>query len=131
MPRVLIIDDDEFMRDMLSQMMERAGLAVVRADNGLAGVEKFKTPGCDLVITDIVMPEQEGLQTIMDIGKIDADVPIIAISGGARINPDSYLAMARKFGARYAFRKPFERKELMDAVTECLDLDSCGPTDSP
>ena len=74
----------------------------------------------DLIVTDIIMPDKEGLESIMDYKQLNPEVKIIAISGGARIGPHTYLKMAEKFGAKKVFSKPFRNKELLDAVEELL-----------
>jgi DNA-binding response OmpR family regulator len=72
------------------------------------------------VITDILMPEKEGVETIGDIRKLKAKVPIIAMSGGGRVGNMSFLVVAKQFGADRTFAKPFEPDEVLDAVTELL-----------
>jgi DNA-binding NtrC family response regulator len=121
MSKVLIIDDDDDMRAMLLQMMEYEGIEAIGASNGKDGLQKINAFQPDLVVTDIVMPEKEGLETIIDLlGKLP-NLPIIAISGGGRVGPESYLPMAKELGARFAFAKPLNRKEFMTAVKQCLD----------
>ncbi len=96
------------------------GHEVVNASNGKEGIKLFRENGADLIITDIVMPEKEGLETIMELRKGYPDVKIIAISGGGRVDPESYLTMAEKMGASRTLTKPFEREELLEAVRELL-----------
>ena len=121
MPHILIIDDDATMRDVLFEMMDLEGYTAMVAENGLAAQKLIEINHFDCIITDIVMPEKEGLETILYITKNRPDTPIIAISGGARIKPESYLDMALQFGARFAFEKPFVRKDLIAAVKKCLE----------
>ncbi|NOQ47507.1 MAG: response regulator [Desulfobulbaceae bacterium] len=119
--RILVIDDDEQMRILLRQVMEWAGHEVAEAENGRQGMQKQRQQPADLVITDLIMPEQEGLETIGSLRKEFADVKIIAISGGGRIGPEAYLPAASELGANRVFSKPFDVQELVTAVRELLD----------
>ncbi|NNG00978.1 MAG: response regulator [Desulfobacteraceae bacterium] len=120
MARILIIDDNDFVRNMLKETMERAGYEVETAVNGVEGVERFRKISCDLVITDLIMPEKEGIETIMDLKKDFPAVKIIAISGGGRVGPTNYLKFAEMLGAAYTFTKPVDRKALLKAVKVLL-----------
>ena len=117
---ILVIDDDEIMNDMITQLLAEAGYDVVSACDGLEGLKQFGSQAFDLVVTDIVMPEKEGIETIMEIRKKNKIVPIIAISGGGKLGPQQYLHMAQQFGADYAFQKPFDNEHFLGAVRECL-----------
>jgi DNA-binding response OmpR family regulator len=118
--RILIIDDDEQIRVLLRQMMEWAGFEVMVAENGRIGMEIQQHTPADLIITDLIMPEQEGLETISRLKKEYAEIKIIAISGGGRIGPEAYLPAARELGADRAFSKPFDVQEVVSAVKELL-----------
>jgi DNA-binding response OmpR family regulator len=118
--RILIIDDDEQIRVLLQQMMEWAGFDVVLAENGRIAMKIQRETPSDLVITDLIMPEQEGLETISRLKKEYAGIRIIAISGGGRIGPEAYLPAARELGADRVFSKPFDVQEVVDAVKELL-----------
>jgi DNA-binding response OmpR family regulator len=119
--RILVIDDDEQMRILLRQVMEWAGYEVMEAGNGREGMLKQKRQPADLVITDLIMPEQEGLETITSLKKEYPGIRIIAISGGGRIGPDAYLPAARELGADRVFSKPFDVRQLASAVQELLN----------
>jgi DNA-binding NtrC family response regulator len=121
MARILVIDDDYQILQTLHQVLALEGHEVMDASNGKEGLERFREHGADLVITDIVMPEKEGLETIMELRKAHPGVQIIAISGGGQIDPDAYLKMATQFGAVRALPKPFGREELLEAVRSLLD----------
>ena len=121
MARILVIDDDDQIRTTLHQVLDLEGHEVVNASNGKEGIKLFEENGADLIITDILMPEKEGLETIMDLRKDFPDVKIIAISGGGQIDANSYLSMAKQFGALRTLPKPFELEELLDAVRELLE----------
>ncbi len=121
MANVLIIDDDDLMRSMLVQMIEREGLSAIGAENGEKGIELLDKNEFDLIVTDIVMPEKEGLETILYLKKNCPNIPIIAISGGAKIEPKLYLNVAQDFGVNYTFAKPINKKTFLTAVRDCLD----------
>ena len=120
MSRILLADDDHQVRNMLKLTLEREGHEVVEAEDGVQAVARYHPDSIDLVITDIVMPEKEGIETIMELRSIDAHVKIIAISGGGRINPDDYLSWARRFGVQHTFTKPVDRNQLLDAINELM-----------
>lgn len=121
MARILIADDDQQVRVMLKMTLERAGYEVFEAEDGNEAVKKFKSEKPDLVVTDIVMPEKEGIETIMELRALDPNVQIIAISGGGRINPEDYLNWAKKFGVQKTFIKPVDRDLLLESVAELLE----------
>lgn len=116
MPRILIIDDDDGLRRMLVQMLERSGYEVADAGNGRAGLERLRRGGIDLVVTDLIMPEQEGLETIMSIRQEFPGMKVVAMSGGARMSGFDFLPAARGLGAVAALKKPFGRDEFLDTV---------------
>jgi CheY-like chemotaxis protein len=121
--KVLIIEDDEFVQKMLKQTFERAGYEVALASNGAAGVKLYDSKlsllePFDVVITDLIMPEMEGIETITKLRKSNPNVKIIAISGGGRNKPEDYLHLAQKLGAVYTFTKPVDRDALLQKVSE-------------
>ena len=118
MARIIIIDDNVQILDMLKQTLEYEKHEVVEALNGNEGIRLYRENPADLIITDILMPKKEGLETIRELREEFPDVKIIAISGGGRIPPEEYLIMAEKLGARYAFVKPVAREKLLTAVRE-------------
>jgi len=118
--RILVIDDEEEVRDIIKQMLELEGYEVITAVDGNQGIKLFKQEPADLVITDIIMPDKEGIETIIELRNQFPDVKIISISGGGRIGPHDYLNMAKKLGAERSFTKPFERKKLLKAIEELL-----------
>jgi CheY-like chemotaxis protein len=122
MTRILVIDDEAAVRRMLRQMLEKAGYEVVEAPNGAVGLDLYHEHPVDLVITDILMPEKEGIETISTLRKTAAGVKIIAISGGGggRLNKEDVLFSAQAFGAVRTLAKPFDREELLVAVREAL-----------
>jgi len=118
--RILIIDDDPQILGMLRQTLEREGYEVIDASDGKEGLKLYQENPTDLIITDLIMPEKEGIETIMELRRDFPDVKIIAITGGGRIDPKQYLSMAKSFGAQYTFTKPVARAELLKAVRKLL-----------
>ena len=121
MALILIIDDDDQIREMLKQMLAREGYEVLAASNGKEGVRLYREKQTDLVITDIIMPEKDGLETIIALRKDFPEVKLIAMSGGGRIGPESYLQVAKRLGAAHTLPKPFGREEMLNIVREVLD----------
>jgi len=120
MSRILIIDDEPQIRNMLKDLFEDEGYDVVTAEDGDIGLRLYREQAADLIITDLIMPEKEGIEVIREIRKDNPETKIIAISGGGRIGPQNYLTFAQKFGAHLAFRKPVESVELLNAVSLLL-----------
>jgi CheY-like chemotaxis protein len=116
MIRVLLVDDDEIFRPMVQLMLERLGHEVVTAANGTEALARYAEQRCDIVLTDIVMPDKEGLETIRALTRGDRGVRIIAMSGGGRVNANDYLHLAAQFGAARVLRKPFSMQELVEAL---------------
>ncbi len=118
---VLVIDDFSLMRATLSASMERAGHRVLCAANGQIGLEILAQQPVDLVLTDVIMPEKNGLEFIGEARKSHPRLPIVAISGGARDMAKSYsLKVARYFGATRVVRKPFSQQELFAAIEQAI-----------
>lgn len=126
MARVLIIDDDEQIRQMLCRMLEQVGYTVDDAQNGAEGIARFRKQPYDLVLTDLIMPEKEGIEMIIELKSEFPDVKIIAMSGGARMGPDAYLQLADSLGAERCFSKPIPRADLLDAIRALI-----GPPQHP
>ena len=120
--KILIVDDEKEIRAILRMWCEEEGYTVYEAENGREGVRIQKERAADMMICDLIMPEQEGIETISLFRQEFPHVGIIAISGGGKIGPDSYLEVARQLGAWKAFRKPIDISVLMEAVQEWADL---------
>jgi len=121
MARILVIDDDDEIRRMVKEMLVRAGHEVVEALNGRDGVRLFREEPTEVVITDIFMPEKEGLETIREIKAIYSDVKIIAMSGGIWAMESSVaLGVAKGLGADRTIPKPIAKAELLAAVDDLL-----------
>jgi CheY-like chemotaxis protein len=116
MAKILIIDDDKMVRTLISRMLSRGGHDVIEAADGAFGVELFQRHSPSLVITDLLMPEKEGFETIRELKGRAPHVPIVAISGRGL----PYLSMARKLGADQTLAKPFREGDLLAAVEKLL-----------
>lgn len=121
--KILVIEDDDQVRSLIKQMLEIEGYAVECASNGKEGIEKYTEKSADLIITDLIMPEPDGVETIIQLKKIAPDLNIIAISGGGKLGPGrvvarDYLDIAKCFGAICILAKPFDREELLRTVKE-------------
>jgi DNA-binding response OmpR family regulator len=124
MPRILIIEDDPLTREWLESLLTRNGYSVELAGNGKEGVALFMRSPADLVITDIVMPEKDGIETITDLKRHHPGVKVIAISGGDR-RPENvsrtYLNSAKLLGANRIMQKPIENADILAAVHDLLN----------
>jgi CheY-like chemotaxis protein len=124
MARILLIDDDELLRDTVLQMLELDGHQVTEAADGAQGLKLFQAGGgsrFDLVITDVLMPGVDGARVIVELRRSHPDLPIIAISGGRRVlSPQFNLQTASLAGASCQLAKPFSRHELQSALTQAL-----------
>ena len=120
MARILIIDDEPQIRSMLTLMLAREGYDIVEASDGVAGIKIYRQNPADLIITDLIMPNKDGIGMIIDLKKEFPDVKIIAMSGGGLNKPDGYLKGAKKLGAACTLTKPIDREEMLNAVRETL-----------
>ena len=118
MSRILIIEDDAAVLALLLEILSRAGYEVLGAAGGQEGIKLYREAPADLVITDLVMPEKEGIETIMELRRDFPQAKIIAISG--KFN-ESYLRAAKFLGAERTIDKPFTRADLLKAVEEVLE----------
>jgi len=118
--RILVIEDDDSVRKLIRRILEGAGYTVLEAPDGVQGVQVYREQRPDLVLTDIFMPGKEGLETILELGLLDPEVRIIAVSGGGNMGILNPLPMAAKLGALRTLSKPFSGKELVDLVEEIL-----------
>ena len=116
MAMILVADDDPHIRGMINKFLARIGHTVIEASNGIEAEVKLGEARFDLLITDIIMPDKEGLMLVREFKKHTPDLHIIAMSGGGRSGAFTLLEAAEKFGADAVLRKPFRLKELLDAV---------------
>lgn len=121
MSRILIVEDEEYMREMLVDTLAKEGYDVSIAVNGVEAIKAIEEETFDLIVTDIVMPEKDGLSTILQTKRDNEKIKIIAISGGDRsFTGSSYLQIAKNIGVERTFQKPFNSKEFLRAVKEVL-----------
>jgi len=121
MVKCLIIDDDSLVRNTIVRILERKGHQVVTACDGRVGLKLFQQERPDVVVTDIIMPDKEGIETIREIRNLAPNAKIIAISGGARVGNVDFLAMAAKLGASETLCKPFDPDDLVTCINRCLE----------
>lgn len=117
---ILIIDDDVQFTQMLKKTITRHGYSVITATDGETGIMLYRKSPTDLVITDIILDKKQGIEIIQDLKKEFPDIKIIAISGGGYMEPELFLKFAADFGAEYTFRKPIDRKQLMDTIEKLI-----------
>lgn len=127
MARILIIDDDEALRSTLRRILERAGHVSLEAGDGHEGLLRVRQDGVDLVITDLIMPKTEGLELMLTLRREHPGLPVIAMSGGGRVGPESYLATVKLFGAVRTLAKPFTGETLLAAVDDVLGIPVRAP----
>ncbi len=121
MAKILLIDDDPTIQKVFSQFLTNMGHEVGQAENGKIGLRMMEEGRPDLVITDIMMPEMDGLEILLKIRSNHDDIPVIAISGGMRALPVNFLHQAKLFGAKYVFEKPVPLDVLNNAVKELIE----------
>ncbi len=121
MARILLIEDDESIRTLLQENLVRAGHEVTMAANGREGLERHKPGAFDLVITDLIMPEKEGIEVLQDLRVRDPQMKALAMSGGGQFGAaETYLRLASLLGAGQVLAKPFTRDQFLAAVNEAL-----------
>lgn len=117
MPSVLVVDDQDQVRQLLREILEQAGYEVEEARDGKEGLDRYRIRSTDLVIMDILMPDQDGVETIMALRREFPDARVIAMTGGSdTIGLLNFLDIARMLGARRTLEKPFDLKVLLDTV---------------
>jgi len=123
MPVIMIIEDDRDLREMLRSALLRKEYTVLEADNGREALMSFKPGVTDLVVTDLIMPEEDGLKVIMQMRILKSGIKVIAISGGGKAGPGNYLDMARTLGADAVFSKPFSVNDLVTRIEQLLKIE--------
>ena len=121
---VLVVDDDPLIREMAGRFLRSAGYDVQDAGDGRAALTRYQEQRRDLVLTDVMMPVMEGLETIQELHRLDPHVRVVAMTGASPDRAETYLGVARDFGARGILRKPFTKDELIATVAKALDLPS-------
>ena len=120
MARILLVDDEASVRELMAIVLEAEGYSVTKAGDGNSALAALERESFDLVITDLVMPGKEGIETIMDIRQRWPQLKVIAMSGGGRGSANDYLDMAAQLGARRTLEKPFGSEDLVALVAEVL-----------
>jgi DNA-binding response OmpR family regulator len=123
MASILIIDDDKSILSFLKERLMEEGFNVLTATDGKEGMNLFNDNQVDLVITDIIMPDKDGFETIIELKRICPDIKIIAMSGIGLGMIKTCLKAAKFSGAEYAFAKPFETSSLLAAVYKLLKVE--------
>ena len=120
MKSILVIEDNENMLRMLTDLLSRTGYQVLTAIDGVEGMKTYRSARPDLVLTDIIMPDKEGLEVIMELCREVPRPKIIAMSGGGMMDPRTYLSLAEKLGADEVLQKPFHPSDLLAMVEKLL-----------
>ena len=123
MASILLVDDDDEFLAMLSNLLTRAGYQVTVAFDGERAIKLYRSHPTDLVITDLVMPNKEGLELIGELKQLHSEVRIIAVSGAGHNALPDYLKMAKALGAQRVLAKPFSEREILDAVSTVLQAE--------
>ena len=124
---MLLIDDDPDFRRPLELAIRRAGFDLRVADNGREALRILQENPVDVLVTDIIMPEMEGIELILKLRRLHSELPVIAMSAGGRGDAESYLDLARDCGARFLLNKPFRIEALLGALQECLPTKAFDP----
>jgi two-component system cell cycle response regulator CpdR len=123
MPGILIVEDDKELREMLKISLLRNNFTVLEAENGKDAIVHFKPLLTDLVVTDLIMPEEDGLKVVIKLKELKPSIKIIAISGGGKVGPGSYLNLAKVLGADAIYSKPFSINDLVIKIEELLSTE--------
>ncbi len=116
MAKILVIDDEKIVRMAIIHKLKKEGHEVIEAEDGEEGIEKYREDPADLIITDIIMPNKEGFETIRELNEEFPDAKIVAMSGGGKISSENYLDIAKKFNVVDVFEKSFEWEEMLKIV---------------
>jgi DNA-binding NtrC family response regulator len=126
MKNILLVDDEASIRTMVRAILSDPEYSFVEAANGKEALEILETKAFDLIITDVIMPDCDGIELVMTVRRKLPGVKIVVMSGGGRVRADHYLNLAEKLGAAHVFEKPFNTTELRETVSSLL-----AETDSP
>jgi len=118
---VLVVEDEHNLRDIICSILKEAGHEAIAACDGSEIADLLEDRNLDLVLTDILMPEKEGIQTIIELRRQNPSLRIIGMSGGGMEGPDHYLDMAKEFGANQTLRKPFNKEKLLKTIHAVLN----------
>ncbi len=126
--RVLLVEDDDVLREVLRQTLKLEDFNVSCAPNGNEAIKLARIHHFDLVITDLVMPEKEGIETIRELRELDPEIKILAMSGGQGNTSRDYLPLAKMLGAAAVLKKPFDRLTLLRTVRQLVGPEASGGT---
>lgn len=121
MARILIVDDDEQVRGPFARMLGQVGHIVLQASNGREALEVLRAHSVDAVVTDVVMPEMDGLELMIALRKEFPDLPVVVMSGSSLPTTMDVLGVARRLGARVSLPKPFRLGELLRAINGVIE----------
>ena len=121
MKKILLVEDEDLFAKLVAKLLTELGYAVVRARNGKEALLRYDPHIVDLVLTDLIMPDMEGVELILALRKVHPGVKIIAMTGGGRNRPEAYLQVAQRLGAIRTLTKPFSTADLAQAVQVCLE----------
>ncbi len=116
MAKILLVEDDNLVRDMLTQVLQRANHQVICATNGEEATDYLRHDAPDIMVTDIIMPKKSGITLISEVRNRHPNLEIIAISGGGRLDPTGYLDLSESLGASVSFEKPIDNTALLMAI---------------
>ena len=116
MKKIVIVEDDQVIRESLKEFLELNNYEVMAIESSIDLLQKISTFKPDVLITDIIMPDKDGIEIIIETKKYLPNIILIAISGGGRIDSESYLNTAKYLGADATLKKPFSHKELLDCI---------------
>ncbi|HON17024.1 MAG TPA: response regulator [Spirochaetota bacterium] len=116
MKKIVIVEDDQVIRESLKEFLEINGYEVMAIESSIDLLQKISSFKPDILITDIIMPDKDGIEIIIETKKYLPNIRLIAISGGGRIDSESYLNTAKYLGADATLKKPFSHKELLDCI---------------
>ncbi len=117
---ILVVDDDELMRGFVREVLKINNFKITEASNGKAGLKEFRENTPDLVLTDIIMPEMEGISFIRELRSHNKEIPIIAMTGNVHGRMEEFLEISTQLGADEILRKPIKAKEFIDAIERLI-----------
>lgn len=126
MGRILVIEDDPTVAEALQHLLVSAGHEITWVPNGRPALKRHAQEAFDLVVSDIIMPDMEGIETIRALRRAQADIPIIAISGGSSLDANYLLRLASEFGSTATFSKPLRREPFLAKVSELLEANGAA-----
>lgn len=117
---ILVVDDDEMMREYMKELLQLNDFIITEAENGKAGLKAFREASPDLVVTDIIMPEMEGITFIKEMRSHNKNIPIIAMTGNVHGRDDEYLGISSKLGADEVLKKPVKADDFIETINRLI-----------